>query len=180
MSQTSLSAVLAALPHLSRVELETIIAAATALKAIAPTRRPKQAKPVKPSDKGGEASSDDQKKKNEPVRSPYSDVPEYINFKRADKALHKLLKEYKTDLKSVEAFFKGDSSAIKLLKDSDEKVHEVALARMDPILKEFRTAQEAWFRRKTELATGNDEVAAGNSFPAKAEEAVEPPQESST
>jgi hypothetical protein len=166
MSQNELSAVLAALPRLSRVELEAVIGAATALKA-APQRRPKQAKPakqVKPARAVGEEKAlGAEQAKPAKVDSIYKDVQEYINFKKADKALHKLLKEYKTDLKSVESFFNGNGQAIKSLAASDEKVHEAAMEKIDPILKEFRTAQEAWFRRKTELAAGNDTVAAENS-----------------
>jgi hypothetical protein len=113
------------LPGLSQVELDVVIASATALKAVAaqPSRRPLKKRKPKKKKKPGVAQK----------VSVHADVAEYKEYKAAQRALRSLEKETGKRL----AQLNGSSDL------SEEQSN---------ILLRFRTAQDCWFRAKAKLS----------------------------
>jgi hypothetical protein len=125
MSETPFQKVMGLLSSLSRAELATVAFHAQSLSVGSAPRRGNPAGSRPPSKKG------DKDKKGPAQPSPkYADVPEYVGFKKADKALKAALKESKKSLKELEA---------------SPGEHEM-------LLRAFHEARELWFRRKSELA----------------------------
>jgi hypothetical protein len=119
----NISKILGALPDLSKAELQTVIACASALQAT----------------KGGSggaqsAGRSSRKKKKEAKPQPtsrFAGVAEYQSFKTADKALRAFLKEKGITLKEA----------------TESKEH----AKHD-LVTSFLESRDAWFQKKADLA----------------------------
>jgi hypothetical protein len=117
--------IIAGLPELTADDLSVVIATASQLKAV----KSGSAQGSR-GNRGRMPASKRQSKGPAQQVSPWKDIPEYLEFKSANKELHVLLKRVNLSLKQAKA---------------DPTVRD------DPVLVRFQTAQAVWFRRKAEL-----------------------------
>jgi hypothetical protein len=156
----ALSDILAALPSLNRDDLEVVVAAASALARGNPG--PGAAKlPTRPLPKRASAAAKQRKAKGPAKQvSSYAGIPEYQEYRAANKGLRAFLK-------------KEGSKLSDFLPRIAEEDHESKLNLDDlpPAVSTFYVARQCWFRAKAKLSSE-----ASQGSPEAQEEGVSLPQ----